>query len=586
MTTEGQRKQERALELLYPSIWAERYRVLDGEPYSFRGREFLRQIHNDRRPHVVFEKGNQAGATEAVQNIACCEIDAGNSVMMVFPTEKVAKRHVAARFNPMLVESPRIRSLFDDTNSLEVKTSLDLGRALYFEGSGSKSGAHSVPVSTLIIDEFDRCDPDTIDEFDKRLSGQKNPRRLWVSTPTYPERGIDAAFLDSDQKYWVVACPHCDHRGVLEWTEHERDGRPVAAAVVRWPSWPDDRFTSIDEREHQAAGSFLQCARCSKPWSPAEHRAAVSAGEWVAVHPNRLVSGYTINQLHSPTRSISVIVGEYLAAAISETPMAMQTFQNGVLGRAYIGKSEIITLGEVERLFVTAKQVPSEDGISLGADIGGTKHCAIGGVIDGRLVAEYLPVPTFGDLEDLIRNRRVSSAVVDAWPEKESAERLCEQFPGVVFRCFTPQEQQIPDVWDAANGIVRISRVSMVSTIHRRIRGGTLMIVRNENAIEASLHLTRVALIAGIDQHGDPTRIVRKISRVDHYFWATLYLELAARRIVSNVPFEIHEDRTFGVDRGMTIVGSAPLGIDEFVGITDVGEDPDVDPEVSAWGRF
>lgn len=568
-------RERRGLSLVYPALWATENRTFNGEAYTFEGREFLIAIHNDNREHVVLMKGNQIGGTLAAENIACCEIDGGNPVMWVFPTDKIAKRHVASRFDPMLKASPKVAALFDDTNSLEVKTSGEA--AIYFEGSNSKAGAHSVPVVRLIVDELDRCDEDRLEEFEKRMSGQVSPLRFDLSTPTLPGRGIDEAFENSDRKFWFLDCPDaaCNLSGPLVWVEDPPDGWPDPVAVVRWRSYPRNTFGDVEELELQARGAWLECRECGHVWTEEERREASSAGEWIATNPERETSGYWINQLCSPVRPPSRIVGDFLRAVKSEKAKSLQTFFNGDLGLPYLGKGDAITRGQVEELIVpgSVRSLGETASLALGVDIGSAKHGALGGRVGETLVAEFFTVKTFGDIRDLIRARGVASCVVDALPALDEAERLCAEFPGLVFRCFTKDGQRIPDVWDATHGIVDISRVSLTEFVHHRIRGRSLRILRNETATTAALHLTRVAIVETTNAAGDLVRVAKKLSRVDHFHWATVYLELAARRLRDgggDVSFE--SDPSFKDERSSWVDAGFERGLDSALGIGDLGD--------------
>jgi hypothetical protein len=565
----------RALELALPSRWAEAHRRLDGKPYHFRGREFLREIHDDTASNVSIRKANQIGGSEAITNVALCDVDGGISTMYVLPTERVRDRHVAARFNPMMRASPDIMAMFEGADNVRVKSASNA--ALYFEGSNSKAGAHSVPVGSLIIDEVDRCVASALPEFEKRLSGQAHPRVRAISTPTFPGRGVDALFESSDGRFWTIRCPACRSAGTLDWDDAAIAGFPAVVARVRWDGWPETRFTSVDVRQSAAASGRLECCSCGHVWTDPERKAAVSAGEWVALHPTREAHGYHVPQILSPVRTVAQLVADLFRSTSEEDsgarPGALRTWHNGARGMPYLSATERIERAEVEALVGDVKR-PDDAIVCAGIDVGTWKHVCIGTIVGGTATWEFLKLKGFDDVVELLRVRHVASACIDALPEKEAVEKLCEAFEGVVYRVYGVKGQSIAVAWDDENRIARISRVSLVASVNARIRAKAARIARTEQTAVACDHLTRVTIVEGVSKSGEPGPEVAKLSAEDHYYWAALYLECALRRVRdAGGTLELAVDKGFGQDAVTEFAGPRSARRDRLCGVRDLGDE-------------
>lgn len=513
---------ERAKERLLPSYWAEQHRRIDGRPWSFEGRQFLRDIHDDRARLVVVKKAAQLGFTEALQNIAVHAVDFGTATMIVFPTDDTAKRHSKARFKTLMEGSPYIASIFREVDAIDVKRSREA--ALYFEGSNSGDALYSVPVGVLIIDEVDRCDQAALRAATHRLDGHAAPVELHVSTPTVPNVGVDAEFARSDQKRWHVQCPRgCGWAGPLDGEGSD----PTTWAILHWPGKP---VIPTDEPWRVAADACLCCPDCGHHWTERERLAAVEAGRWIAGNPGAPVSGYAINQLCSPTRSIPEIVGQFFDAYHDLNPEALQQFINQTLGRPYLGESESITREQVEALTVPA--TPRTDyGPCIGADPGRVIHVAQGErATNGTLIVRrYLELPGWDQLHQLMRSETILRAVVDRYPEASKSEEFCTAFPTVAYRAEHPEGMREVYTWDTARQVVQIREVDAVDILLARIRRARLLIERRGIWEQAVRHMTHINVVAGTDRRGNAIRrVAHKVGGRDDLALATIYLDAAA----------------------------------------------------------
>ena len=82
-----------------------------------------------------------------------------------------------------------------------------------------------MPMDALYLDEVDLCNPDHVGTAINRLDASNWKLVTYLSTPTLPNTGIDAAFQNSDQSEWVVRCR----------TAITADHGLGSASALKWP---------------------------------------------------------------------------------------------------------------------------------------------------------------------------------------------------------------------------------------------------------------------------------------------------------------------------------------------------------------
>ena len=572
--TRHERGKERAL----PSLWTERHRRIHGEAWSFRGREYLRDIHDDRARHVVVRKAAQMGFTEALQNRLVHAVDFGVDAMIVFPTDDTAKRHSKARFLTLLEGSPYIAGIFREVNAVDVKRSVDT--SLYFEGSNSGDALYSVPIGLLVVDEVDRCVQDALDAAEHRLDGAEDPVAVYVSTPTVPSVGVSKLWDESDQKRWFVRCPRCEWRGPLDGDVPELERWDL----VDWPGKPV--IPEAADSWSVAESVALRCPGCGVAWAEAERLAAVDGGAWVAGIPGAKISGYAINQFCSPTQTPADIVYRYFRAKADINPERLRQFTNQVLGIPFVGEAEGITREMVLDLAVPAR-AREDYGHCLGADPGKVIHAAQGDRDEtGRLtVRRCLELPGWDALHQVMRQEQILRAVVDRYPETSMSEAFCEAFPTVAFRAEHPEGMKEMYTWDVRRQVVQIREVDAVDVLLARIRRKSLLLDRRDLWELAVEHLLHIQTTMDLDRHGVPTRrVLHKIGGRDDLALAVIYLDAAT----SLVNFHVG-DRMSGWQDAPRMAREAALVGTERDGLHPLLFVPDMDPfdeDRAAWEAF
>jgi len=310
--------------------WAEQHRRLAGNesaepgPYRVSRTPYAREPQDcmsARSPveEVVLMWAAQTSKTTVLLNCLGAAIGTNpGPIMIVWPTNAVAKRNSRQRIAPLLGESDQLSGKVAANRSRDKANTTLLkefdGGILVIAGANSSADLRSTPVRDLYLDEVDNFPHDVDGEGDPsklaeaRQTTFARRKRLRASTPTTKDFSrIEDAYQASDRCRYHVPCPHCGAFQPLEFgadVEHglkwDKDaaGAPIAASV-RYVC----RENGCEIREH-------------------EKRGMLAAGVWIADNPGAQggkVRGFHLSGLYSPLGWLSwrTIAAEWHAAKVA-----------------------------------------------------------------------------------------------------------------------------------------------------------------------------------------------------------------------------------------------------------------------------
>jgi phage terminase large subunit GpA-like protein len=326
---------------LMVSQWADEFRFLSSkasaEPGKYRidRTPYLREILDSLSPassveEVVFMKGAQIGASEGALNFVGYIIHyAPGPAMLVLPTVDMAKRTSKQRLDPMIEECPVIRERVKESRSRDSgNTQLSKefpGGMLILTGANSATGLRSMPAKYLILDEVDAYPGDVdgegspVELAEARTSTFARRKKFKISTPTIKgASAIEVAYEESDQRRYLVPCPHCQHMqelrwGQLKWTKHP-DGKPDLQSV------------------------HYECASCHEAIQEFHKTWMLANGHWRAANPGAKdgkVAGFHLSALYSPVGWYSWADAVYQWYKAQKNQARLRVFINTVLGETF-----------------------------------------------------------------------------------------------------------------------------------------------------------------------------------------------------------------------------------------------------------
>ena len=456
-----------------------------GESFDFTDRAFLIDILTDFTPNIVVTACAQVGksVTFSIKTLFALKYFHFN-VIYTFPTESDVIKFVKSKFNKIL-QSNKHQFTGMSTDSVQLKELNN--RFLFFNGTVSESAAISDTADLLIHDELSRSDQNTINTYKSRTKASQYKGRWLFSNPGSERDELDLAWIKSDQKEWVIECPHCHDRHFLTFPE------------------------SID-RERKC----FVCKACREPIDDDVRR----NGQWEAQNGKSKISGYHISHLMCPWISAEEI--------LEDSEGDPEYFNNFVLGLAYSPGDLSVTKTTILDLW-TPKDLTTGN-IFIGIDVGNIKHYTIGtekGILKVGRFTEW------SELDDIIKFWKPTAGVIDAMPDNTAALHYCKTYPWMRMSYFMENNNNPQTiVWWGEN-----DKSDIVYSHRDRILDRMLLdMIEAKFLISAkadkdfqmfikhfeTLRRTKVVNNKGIERY-----VWDSTTGEDHYVFSTLYYRLA-----------------------------------------------------------
>ena len=313
------------------SEWADRHFYLSAESSSEPGpwttlpfqKGWMDAMSDPDIPKVTVMKSARVGYTKSfVALIGYYAAHDPCSMLILQPTDEDAKGFSDEELDPMFRDveplAGKLSAVKSDGRGGR-KTLLKKrfpGGMLTIAGAKSPKNFRRITVRVVARDEIDayeatKKEGDPISLSAKRTTTAHKPKEINGSTPTLKGFSrIEREFGNSDQRHFMVPCPHCGHRQRLIWGRLKWEaGKPEAA-------WYECESGCLIEERDKAA--------------------MLAGGEWVATQPFRGHAGFHINALYSPFPGArwGKLAAEFLEAKRGG-PVTLQPFINTVLGETW-----------------------------------------------------------------------------------------------------------------------------------------------------------------------------------------------------------------------------------------------------------
>jgi hypothetical protein len=502
------------------ALWSAKHRKIRGKPLSFDEHKYLRGIYEDRHPFIVVRKSAQCGVSEWLMNIAFWLADSyGLNSTVVQPADPELGSFVHGRVNPAIADCEYLLSKLTATDNVGLKK---IGRGfIYFRGSRKPHKLKTIDSDCMLYDELDELTEGTIARGEKRLGHSTLKWQRAVSTPTYPEEGIDKLYQESNQMQWFIPCQHCGLKQTLTF-EHNVD---------------------IETEK-------VICRGCKKEID------RLGDGEWVATYPERPIHGYHINKLFCAFTDIHKLIENSQSIAQFE----IQEFYNSDLGLPYAAKGNRMAKSDLRACVDPSYQAPTPaDHCTMGVDVGTVLNVKISELQDGKRRAVHIcALNTFEELDELMENYNVDICVIDANPETRKAKEFQSRFLGRVYLAYYwPSDDKRKELLEIAEDeeegadVVKINRTQAGDYIvgeyqHRRV-------ILPSNAEYIPQFFTQmVAPLRVVEKGPDGNEVAKykEFGKPDHYFHADIY-DFIANKINEEGSMIFLKDSVQGLEREM-----------------------------------
>ncbi len=367
-------------------------RTETGELIDFKKYRFMYDVYCDRSSLLCCMKCAQIGFTtyEILKTAHECKNEKID-IIYVLPTADDVKRFSGGKTNKILAQNPILQSWTKDKDSIEQKQFGE--NTVYYQGSWTERSALSITAKKLVVDEYDRCKPAIVEQYDSRLQSTADPKKAYFSNPSAPDFGIDKIYKQSDQKKW-----HIKHSCGNEYVMDE---------------------TCID----YTAEKYI-CPKCAGEITDEERR----LGFWKATAQGKW-SGYWIPLWIAPWMSAKNI-------AVMKREKTPEFFANFVAGLPYIGGGNKVSAQTIINC-LNKKVNTQEDRIIIGVDTGLPIHYVLankqGYFYFGKCSDPSAGGDPYRELEQLMIRYPSSIMVADQGGDLIGIRRLQAKYPGRVF---------------------------------------------------------------------------------------------------------------------------------------------------------
>lgn len=441
--------------------------------FDLKRHRYTVDIFHDDAQEIVVCKAGQMTVSEYALSWMLWSADVRKATgLYVFPTDTHVSDFSAARLGPAIEArtSPYLAELVVAARNTAGQRGADrvgykrIGDGdIYFRGGKVQKGGaapqlHSVDADCLVLDERDQMDKRVEALARQRLGHSAIGEIRIVSTPTFANVGIHAAYLASDQRTWHVSCTSC--------------GRWQDLVIEDLVVESDDLGRPLDWHRDALGKPFLACRVCGGKLD------RLGPGRWVAAYPGRRVHGYHLSRLFAAHRTLEQMLADLDTVDESQRQQAV----NQGLGLPYRSPSSMslddTTLDKCRRDYGLGVCAQTSRGaqtsterrgaarVTCGVDVGSKLHVVIRELMEsGERQARFIgEVDGFADVGQLMRLHGVDVCVVDALPETRAARTFQGDWPkGVVWLAYytTPKvgsKDPAAVSWNEEKGTATLAR--------------------------------------------------------------------------------------------------------------------------------
>lgn len=427
------------------SEWADNFRVLtniSAEPGRWRTnrtpylKEPMDKFTDPLIEQIVLCFGAQLGKTETELNMIGYALDQTQSpVMMVYPTDAIAKFASDKRVQPMIKSVKSISDNFDENSKL-LELDFNNGNYMVLVGANSPSSLSSRSIKYLFFDEIDKYpafsgkEADPLKLAKERTKTFVDKKIVMVSTPTVESGNIWQALMNANERrQYYVPCPHCGVSQTLKFKQ------------IKWPDEHNDNADMIRDT------AYYECEHCGEHIYDKHKMEMLRHGEWRAANkPQSKVRSisYHLSSIYSPWVTFGDVAYEFKNS--KGTPASLMNFINSWLAEPWRSaktkstQTLHFTESTYDRGVVPDKATLLIASVDVQLDHFWWEVRAYAPGVKSYLI-DYGQASTWNDLEEIIVNReypseygeprQVMKAGIDSGFRTDEVYQFCARFPEI-----------------------------------------------------------------------------------------------------------------------------------------------------------
>lgn len=385
---------------------------------------------------IVLCFGAQLGKTETELNMIGYALDQTQSpVMMVYPTDAIAKFASDKRVQPMIKSVKSISDNFDENSKL-LELDFNNGNYMVLVGANSPSSLSSRSIKYLFFDEIDKYpafsgkEADPIKLAKERTKTFVDKKIVLVSTPTVESGNIWQALMNANERrQYYVPCPHCGVSQILKFKQ------------IKWPDEHNDNADMIRDT------AYYECEHCGEHIYDKHKMEMLRHGEWRAENkPQSKVRSisYHLSSIYSPWVTFGDVAYEFKNS--KGTPASLMNFINSWLAEPWRSaktkstQTLHFTESTYDRGVVPDKATLLIVSVDVQLDHFWWEVRAYAPGVKSYLI-DYGQASTWDDLEEIIVNReypteygeprQVMKAGIDSGFRTDEVYQFCARFPEI-----------------------------------------------------------------------------------------------------------------------------------------------------------
>lgn len=490
-----------------------------GRKFNFNDYPFQKAIIDDLHPNMDVIKPSQVGMTEVQirKIIALLMRNRGSKAIYTMPNLQMQRRIAQTRVMPIINETPLLNN---EANSDAIRSMgiMQLDSSYLYVTASNEGDATSIDADFLFNDEIDITDPKMLALFPSRLQNSNFKIHQRFSTPTFPGKGVDLGYKNSNQFEYMLKCHSCNHWQIPKFNRLFCDIPGLPDEIEHLTDLEQDHVNNMDLMAAQ-----IVCERCRTPLDLKDG----DRRQWVAEYPERKhARGYRIRPFSTDRIPIHYIFERMMSAKRLNN---MRSFYNTVLGEAFAASNNRLTEEQIARCFEgTNPMVPDVSrNVWIGVDMGLICHFVVltGSSPDDATVVEFgtcAPEELKSRLIDKYGSQ-IRAGIVDRLPYTPTAKQLQRDSNGKI----VPIQYggQVAVTWKKDENYAIGNRTLALDEVMRQVNRGMKFYGYGHHKGTITTHLMDMVRDDTVVEEGWAKW--EKITGDDHFFHALGYALLS-----------------------------------------------------------